>query len=110
MLTTILVSSHCTLRPTLRGPCCSSGSPCSPCSQGRPPRGEEGSERKGRPAAAGGGKGKGRAERRAAAPALAWGPESRRMKSSGGRMLSIGSTTSGRHTRMLKWFATGVLV
>lgn len=90
MLTTILVSSHCTLRPTLRTPCCSSGSPFS---QGRSSREE------GRGMAAG--KGKGRPERREATPAPApapgWGLESRRMESSGGNMLSRGSTTSGSH-------------
>ncbi len=89
MLTTILVSSHCTLRPTLRAAGCSSGSPFS---QGRSSR--EGG--RGRDA----GKGKGRPERREAAPAAGWGLESRRMESSGGNMLSRGSTTSGSHTQL----------
>lgn len=56
MLTTILDSSHCTLRPTFRGRWCSSGSRLS---HGRSSRWEG----RGRD----GGKGKGRLERREAA-------------------------------------------
>ncbi len=94
MLTTILVSSHCTLRPTFRVPWCSSGSLFS---QGRSSR-EEGRGRWDRRSDTGGGKGKGKPERREAAPGPGWGLESRRMGSSGGNMLSRGSTTPGNHT------------
>lgn len=83
MVTTILVSSHCTLRPTLWMPWCSSGSPW--------PQGRSSSA-----GDMGGGKEKGRSERRETAPA--WAPESRRMESSGGNVLSRGSTKSASCT------------
>lgn len=86
IVTTILVSSHCTLRSTLRPPWCSSGAPFP---QGPSSR-EEGW-------GTGGGKGKGRPECREAAPAPGWGLEPRRIDSSGGKMLSRGSTTSESH-------------
>lgn len=96
MLTTILVSSHCTLRPTLRTPCCSSGPSFSHIRLSK----EEGSGEKGRPSEMGGGKGKGKLERREAVPAPGWGLESCMMERSGGNMLSRGSTTSGSHAKL----------
>lgn len=86
MLTTILDSSHRTLRPTLGPRWCSSGS--------RPPHGRSSRwEGRGRD----GGKGKGRLERREEASGRERGSELRRMDSSGGNMLSRGSTGSVGH-------------
>ena len=89
MLTTILVSSHCTLWAMWTSWC---SSRASGFSQGRLLNEGGGSS--------GGGNGKGRLER---APSPGWGLVCRRMENSGGNMLCAGSTTSGWHSCMIRF-------
>lgn len=90
MLTTILVSSHCTLWPMLRASWWSSASVFS---QGR--LWKEGEK------STGGGNGKGRLERPETAPSPGRGSVCRRMNRSGGNMLFVGSTTTGWHSYLV---------